>query len=157
VIIPVYWSESPNHEVQYQRDNPGLVLAADDRVWGVRAPRECGSNLTFSMPMLNIPDPRFDPNSINGIQVLVQMLVAYAWYQGLLSQVRFFGALNNYRQNIMVGVGYSTVRVTPCFDPISTDLASCLRPEFDISMENVIGSEYRPPLKKNRHQRPWVI
>lgn len=156
MIIPVSWLEPHDCWVIYRRSSPGLVQAADDKIWGVKAPSENG-NFGFTLPMVTIPDPRFDRDAHSGVQIRVQMLVVYAWKQGLLDQVRFFGAIHDYRQNIMLGVGYSTVDVTPCFEHTPTSLVGCLRSEFEMDLGDLVGPEYQPPPKQTRHQRPWVI
>jgi hypothetical protein len=156
VIVSVSWLESPHNVVNYRRKSPGLVLAADDKIWGVKAPSE-NSNFGFTLPMAGVPDPRFDRDFNGGLAIRVQMLVVYAWRQGLLNQVRFFGAVHDYRQNIMIGVGYSTVNVTPCFEHTPTSLVRCLKSDFEMSLDDLIGPEYQPPPKQTRAQRPWVI
>lgn len=156
MIVSVSWLESPDNVVNYRRKRPGLVLAADDKIWGVKAPSE-NSNFGFTLPLSGVPDPRFDRDFNSGLAVRVQMLVVYAWRQGLLNSVRFFGAIHDYRQNIMVGVGYSTVDVIPCFSHTPTSLVGCLKSDFEISLSELIGPEYNPPPKQPRHQRPWLI
>lgn len=154
--IPVQWSESPHYFVLYQREKPGLVLVADEKVWGVKAPPE-SDGLSFSLPLFNEPDPLINRAFKSALQVRLQMLVVYAWNQGLLDQVTFFGVIHNYRQNIMVGMGYTTVRVTPRFEHTPTSLFGYLPPEFEVNLEDILGPKVKSPQRKSRHEREWVI
>lgn len=156
MIVSVSWLESPNRVVNYRRKSPGLVLAVDDRTWGVKAPQE-NLNFEFSLPMVMIFDPRSARHAHSDVQLRVQMLVVYAWRQGILDQVRFFGAIHDYEPNPLIGIGYSTVDITPCFESTPTDLVRCLRSNFEVSLSDLIGPEYQPPTNQTRHQRPWVI
>lgn len=153
--VCVHWLESPNYVVSYQREKPGLVLTADDKVGGVKAPSE--SITGFSLPMFGIPDPRFDHDFRKMLAVRVQMLVSYAFKQGLLDAVTFFGAIHDYHQNIMLGIGYSTVKVLPRFRHTPTGLFEVLHSEFEVDLEAILGPSFKPPTKKLRHERPWVI
>jgi len=107
--------------------------------------------------MFSIPDPRFDRDFRGMLQVRVQMLVSYAYKQGLLDDVTFFGAIHNYNSNIMLGMGYTTVEIIPKFNPIEGDLIGRLPREFDVDLESIVGQPFKPPPKKSRHDRPWVI
>jgi hypothetical protein len=154
--ISVKWSESPHYSVLYQREKPGVVLVADDKVWGVKAPPD-SEGLSFSLPLCSATDPLIDRAFKGALQIRLQMLVVYAWNQGLLDQVTFFGTIHNYRQNIMIGVGYSTVNVTPRFDHTPTSLFGYLPPEFEVNLEDIVGPKAKSPQRKSRHEREWVI
>ena len=155
--ITFNWSEAPHYSVLYRRDRPGLVLVADDKVWGVKAPPEDTDGSGFSLPLCSATDPLIDRKFKGALQLRAQMLVIYAWKQGLLDQVTFFGAIHNYRQNIMIGMGYTTVSVTPRFDHTPSSLFQHLPHNFEVDLADLLGEKLLSTPRTPRHERPWVI
>jgi hypothetical protein len=156
--IAVQWLESPHYSVLYRRERPGIVLVADDKVWGVKAPPEDTDGSGFSLPLFSATDPRIDRQFKGALQIRVQMLVVYAWQQGILDQAKFFGVIHNYSQNIMIGMGYTTVNVFPRFDHTPSYLFEHLPPEFEVNLEDILGPKLLQPRPgKSRHEREWVI
>jgi len=155
--IQVNWLESPHYMVLYQRDRPGMVLVADDKMWGVKAPPEDAGGSGFSLPLCSATDPMIDSQFKNALQTRLQMLVVYAWQQGLLDQVTFFGVIHNYRQNIMIGMGYSTVNVLPRFDHTPSSLFKYLPSEFEVDIDSILGTQARARSQRSRYDRPWVV
>jgi hypothetical protein len=87
----------------------------------------------------------------------MQMLVVYAWQQGLLDHVTFFGVVHNYKRNIMIGMGYTTVNVIARFDHTPSYLFDHLPKEFEVELEDILGPRVLARPGKSRHEREWVI